>query len=147
MADLLYQRRFGGPTAPRDEKGDCFSTSIAALVGESEQFRDALHEVWLDGSDDLDSEDHWWWAINRVLLDAGYGGLLWSESSDDAPDGPVIVSGPSPRGPFEHSVVMNGSVLVHDPLQGGTGLPTPREWMWLVPREVWESKNVGEGSE
>lgn len=109
--------------------GDCFRTALAGALG---IVRDAVpHFVsysWESAA--------WWWEVQRWSA-AQYGRNVYTWNPDvwfqhrtagTAPlypgDRPfVVVSGPSPRGPFHHSVVADLNLqIVHDPHPLGMGL-------------------------
>ena len=48
------------------------------------------------------------------------------------PRGLYIASGPSPRGDFDHSVILSGGKLAHDPYPGGTGLDKYTSFTFFV---------------
>lgn len=119
--------------------GDCYRTALAGALGIA---RDAVpHFV---------SYSAWWWEVQRWTLEQygrnlyGWAPDVWLKHRADGtetryPGGRpfVVVSGPSPRGAFYHSVVADLDLtIVHDPHPLGVGIERidlvevllPAEW-------------------
>jgi len=107
--------------------GDCFRTAVASMLDLA--IEDVPHfMVFAD----------WWGAARRWARERGgdfaylpipvpeYGEEAWAVMQDwtrDHPDAKVILSGPSPRGPFWHAVVGDTHLETHhDPHPSRAGL-------------------------
>ena len=118
------QTTFGAPG------GNCFSACVASLLeipisevpyfmgdekdwGVKDWFQDFL--AWL--------RPRGWWAIPIPLRNG------WK------PEGLCILSGKSPRGDFDHSVVARGLEMIHDPHPSRAGLDSHKDVVVLVPIE------------
>lgn len=108
--------------------GDCYRTALAGALGRP---RDTVpHFVNMPT---VDAE--WWWELQRWTREE-YGRCVYGWQPDKwlehraAPETRypggrpyVVVSGPSPRGPFHHAVVADLDLnIVHDPHPLGMGL-------------------------
>lgn len=128
----VSQTTFGtDETAPREQWGNCLSACIASILDLSVQ------EV-----PTFVAEHDWFSAMERWLAERGWGVVVWPVQ-----EGPPwyvssgvygIASGPSPRGPWSHSVVVrveDGQIVVaHDPNPSGEGLDgMARDVTFLVP--------------
>jgi hypothetical protein len=129
--------------------GDCLRACVASITGF--EYEDVPHFATYEGSD-------WWDAMRRwarahgndfACLRVVNGSVR--ESFERYDGQPVIASGPSPRGPFLHSVVTDVDLnLLHDPHPSRAGLaevedviayvapydPTPAPP--TVPAGAWE---------
>ena len=128
MQSILYSE--DGPP------GNCFPAAIASIL-----------EISIDDvpwPTNKDSEDKWvnyWPRVAEFLYSMGYElihftGQIWTPSMmlDKDPWSEVfyIANGPGPRG-VDHSVVMRGSDLIHDPHPSGEGLVEVTSVEFLVP--------------
>lgn len=124
--------------------GDCYRTALAGALGLT---RNAVpHFV---GYTEVRSV--WWWEVQRWA--AAQWGLSvhcwhpdrWAKERADGtepryPGGRpyVVVSGPSPRGPFHHSVVADLDLdVVHDPHPLGMGIASIDSVDVFLPPAGW----------
>lgn len=115
----------GGPVP-----GDCWRTAIACLLGLADpaEVPHFIHE-----HDGMTVPDRWWHAtvewVEAYLPGWTLGGYDPTFPLYDSPHAPphVIASGPSPRGPWLHSVVVDArtGALVWDPHPSRAGLAGP----------------------
>lgn len=109
--------------------GDCYRTALAGALG---IVRDSVpHFVAMPSA-----RAAWWWEVQRWANEQygrnvyGWAPDVWLEQRAAGADLTypggrpyVVVSGPSPRGPFGHSVVADLELnIVHDPHPLGMGL-------------------------
>lgn len=88
-----------------------------------------------DGIDGTKEAVDFWNEIRDRLSLMGYG-VLWYErfKGTDIPAGEIIGGGKSPRGEFDHVVVMRDGKVVHDPHPEGGGLDGEvRYWILVYP--------------
>lgn len=114
--------------------GDCLRASVASLLGLG--LAEVPHFVSIEfGRPDDDPRVHaWWWsligwcaslepAFDVVPIDTD----TWPQPDD--PDDPLhgcyLLTGPSPRGPLNHTVVARAGVVVWDPHPSRAGLAGP----------------------
>lgn len=115
---------FGGSMIPVDQtlfgdgKGNCFAACLASVL-----------EVSLDSVPNfcVDNPSNYLEATNGWLAQFGLGMMIVDvrpqrEGNIDCPDAYHLMSGPSPRGKFHHSVVGKGGKMVHDPHHSRAGL-------------------------
>lgn len=109
--------------------GDCFRTCVAILLEVDPQ---SLPHFVMHG-------DRWWDVTRRTIRQITDGAYdlntftpspwpLWTDSEGISPwQQLAIASGPSPRGPFQHCVVIDSITgdLIHDPHPSGAGLAGP----------------------
>lgn len=103
--------------------GDCWRTCIASIL---EFERDSVPNFVEEGGPD-DETGAWWTATNEWLGRYGLQIVEW-EIGDEQPWAPpayTILTGPSPRGDFDHSVVGYGIDIEHDPHPSRAGLAGP----------------------
>ena len=118
--------------------GNCFAACIASI------FEVSLQEV-LDDSQ-IEAGGPWWIAWKTWLEQSGYGLI---HLNNDPPawffpiKGYVILSGKSPRGDFEHSVVALDGKMVHDPHPSRAGIESVIDWVVLYPRDPARDTRVG----
>lgn len=104
------QTTFGGEDAPDQEKGNCFATCVATVLG-----------IDVAGVPNFCVKESWWTDTQGWLGERGLA-LISCEVRDWAPAAALsIASGPGPRG-HRHCVVYDGNGLVHDPHPSGGGL-------------------------
>lgn len=108
----VKQSTFGGPDAPRRERGDCYSACLASIL------ELPLAEVprFCEVDDDVDRLE--WeqsWLAERGLYVAAM--VLSDDFLRGAASrfGLAVLSGKSPRGDWRHAVVSLGGRVVHDP--------------------------------
>lgn len=115
------QTTFGMPN------GNCLSACIASL----------LH-LRIDDVPTFCKHDDWWERLTAWLKERGYYPMIVRHTDEWAPDGYHILSGKSPRGDFQHSVVARGTNVVHDPHPSRSGIETRQDIIVLVPRDHFE---------
>lgn len=102
----VYQTKFGGPTAPREQQGNCYAACIASIL---ELTLEEVPSIPATGPD-------WWdvwrdWLAERGLtaycLRAGFPEQTWP--------GYTVGIVPSQRGRWDHAVVCLDGEVVHDP--------------------------------
>lgn len=136
------QTCFRGPDAAEGEApGNCFAACIASLLECS------LDEVPQPTAEDREDWADYWTRVAEFLRLRGFhmvdgkAKAFWStESALDTPfSGYWIASGPSPRGPWNHSIVVRGADMAHDPHPSRAGLALEngiQQWRtasYLVP--------------
>lgn len=114
---MIEQTRFGGPTAPTEERGNCFAACLASILGCELDVVDAPF-------DEEDKAAYWLDAFQQRVILAGlpYRLLILKATGDVLRflgDTLYIAGGPSPRGDYRHSCVYRGGELVHDPYPSG----------------------------
>ncbi len=117
------QTRFGGPSAPREEWGDCVAACFASIL------EIALPEVPAG----LGTSEGWEVECNAFLRPFGLA-VLSFDWDDLWPwvwpaDAWHLLGGPSPRGDWDHSTVGRGGVVVHDPHPSRAGLAGTRRFV------------------
>jgi hypothetical protein len=131
-----HQTKFG------EGDGNCFATCVAMLLDlDVDDVPNFVH-----------AGDFWWSDFTDWLNDRGFSAIVvcmrtkgaWSGSMACWSHALCIVSGPSPRGDFDHAIVgrMTGAEgaelyeVVHDPHPEGTGIAgRPRDFTFLVPND------------
>ena len=123
-----------------DDAGNCLQACVASLLGlplEDVPNFAAVPEGGTDG------KSHWFFAFERWLRDRDLGVSVWYPTRGCdwymAPESLAIASGKSPRGDFQHSVVVRVTdgaepELVHDPHPSRAGLAGPAKELWLLHR-------------
>lgn len=105
--------------------GDCMRAAVASMLGE--QYEDVPHFAQHVG---------WWDCMRRWARGRGGDftcvipehGSIRHAMSDPSASLVVLGCGPSPRGPFWHTVLVDADLnLVHDPHPSGAGLVEVRE--------------------
>lgn len=131
-----HQTQFGEPM------GNCFATCVACLL--DIDVADVPNFCALG--------DLWWRDFSDWLNERGFSAIVvcmrtkgaWSGSMACWANALCIVSGPSPRGDFDHAVIgrMSGwegadlYEFVHDPHPEGLGIVgRPRDFTFLVPND------------
>lgn len=110
------QTKFGVP------EGNCFSACVASI----------LHLPLGDVPPFCKYED-WWERLNAWLRTRGFYAMVLRYSDDMPPNGFHILSGKSPRGDFQHSVVARGIEIVHDPHPSRAGIETRADQIVILP--------------
>jgi hypothetical protein len=104
--------------------GDCWRTAIACIT-DADSLDDVPHFV--HEYKDLNAYGKDWWAGTQEFIQSLYGEhhvLQWWKTPEEAAvPGPMLASGPSPRGDFHHVVIINeDGTLLHDPHPSGLGI-------------------------
>lgn len=126
--------------------GDCLRAAVASLLGMD--ITDVPHFVsFSDGADDEDPRRHaWWWSMVgwAVLLEPSFDVVqvdptTWPDpdDEDDPLGGCYLLTGPSPRGDWNHTVVARAGEIVWDPHPSRDGLAGKP-----VAAEVWVRREV-----
>jgi diadenosine tetraphosphate (Ap4A) HIT family hydrolase len=108
-----------GPTdedipPPDKHLGDCWRASIASALELAVEEVPHFAEL---------GRERWWPATNEFLEERGLTLIEWDlEPEGWAPPGITLLSGESPRGDFDHTVVGRGSEIIHDPHPSRAGL-------------------------
>jgi hypothetical protein len=112
----VYQTKFGGPSAPREEQGNCMQAVLASV------FELPLEQAFnaVDYGDDDWYEHLQEWLAGRGL----YFQCFIPEA--EPPPGYHLIGGKGPTG-IQHVVVGKGGAVVHDPVPGGYPIVSP-EW-------------------
>lgn len=137
MSDLTQMHTdVGGPVL-----GDCWRTAIACLL-DLDHPGDVPHFVEIHRDDEATSLD--WWEASKRFVETARPGVTLECYAPTFPvydgDWPsrVIASGPSPRGPFAHSVLVHAKdgTLAWDPHPSRAGLAgPPTDIAVLIPRD------------
>lgn len=121
---FFHQKRFvTDEAAPAEVQGDCWATAWALTLGKSESDRDALHFRVCAAGDGWFNVTVGWtlWMSDGVFTLNSVSDLV--DLPEDADGDILVASGPSPRGDFEHSVLVDGDgSLLWDPHPSGDGL-------------------------
>jgi len=112
--------------------GNCFSACIASIlemdIEDVPYFMGDLEQI-------EDPEFDWFTGFLSWLFGKGYWAIPLPLNNAWRPDGLYILSGKSPRGDYDHSVVASGTELtiVHDPHPDNTGILTHDDVVVIVP--------------
>jgi hypothetical protein len=110
------QTRFGGPSAPPDEWGDCFAASVASIL------EIPLSEV----PPGLGTAEGWEVECNAWLRRFGLAVVSFEWDTrwprEWPPEAWHLLAGRSPRGDWDHSTVGRKGQVVHDPHPSRAGL-------------------------
>ena len=122
----VFQTTFGGPKAPIEERGNCFSACVASIL-----------ELPIEQVPTFVIEDDWHIAAQTWLNARGLWLLSlpwddeWGAIVLEPFGGYHIIGGQSPRGEHGHSVVGLRGEIVHDPHPSGEGIRPPNaEFPW-----------------
>lgn len=117
------QTKFGGPTAPDGERGDCFAACVATIL--------SWPLIDVPNFCGLYSAEEWYGKFVQYLAEHGMGALTQNFTGDPesffkwvdmcAPNIPYIAGGPASRGHL-HCCVYVGRHLWHDPHPSREGL-------------------------
>ncbi len=130
----LKQRKFGGPSKPFNEQGDCWATAVCSYAGLDESDRNELqrrivlseHALCRHGKD---PESGWWNTTQRFLRERDLPTLSVVSLKEVHPEYAYIASGLSSRG-LEHSMIALGNGdLVSDPHPSDDGVLKITEWI------------------
>lgn len=106
--------------------GDCFTACVATITGiPYDEFPVLKTPDW----------DLHYLSIRNLLNTKGWC-ITWFESLTTIHTGrhPIIASGKSPRGDYDHAVIVQHGELAHDPYPGGNGLDgAPKLFELIVP--------------
>ena len=111
--------------------GNCFSACVAMLLG-----LELADVPYFMG--DFDDGDLWWDRFREWLRPRGFWPLnLRCPPGGWTPEGAYVLSGGSPRGDFDHSVVAVAGSIFHDPHPSRDGLVRSEGWQatLLIPFE------------
>lgn len=112
----VFQTRMGtDQTSPREEWGDCWEASIASVL------ELPLEDVPVIVANP-DPESNWWVLTELFLSQFGLGIVTVSPFEGWFPCGVHLITGPSPRGNWLHTVVGRDGEIVHDPHPSGDGV-------------------------
>ncbi len=123
----IMQTTFGGPLEAPEKQGNCFMACVCSLLHVSLERAPRLNmstDEWLEVAQRFVSEQNHW----LLFLPAEWADAL-------GPDTCYIATGPSPRGPWMHSVIKRGDQIVHDPAPPGGGIGDIRDIVVMV----WKS--------
>ena len=130
---LQRQTVFGGAYAPVGERGNCFSTCLACILG-----IDTKHVPnFMDSSGDGGA---WFDAAHEWLHPRGLSLICWEGEKSPVSYAPqshkdcvLIASGDSPRGSYLHSVLWKHEKMLHDPHPSDAGLVgLPKDWCLVI---------------
>lgn len=123
--------------APADEIGNCLQAAVASL------FELELDEVpnfaAAKGPVDHRGAQAWWCALEDFGRKRGYLVLCFAEPIEGLYG---IMSGDSPRGNWAHSVVAEGSTMIHDPHPDNTGVLSPSDWIYFIQRDPSDFRGI-----
>lgn len=107
----VYQTRFGGPEAPKEQQGNCLQAALASIF-----------EIPLEEAPDIcEADDHNWANMLGAWLKERRLQLVFYPANSSPPPGFHLIGGPGPRG-MDHVVVGKAGQMVHDPAPDGTGV-------------------------
>ncbi len=123
------QTTFGGPGAPLDKRGDCFSAALASVL-----------EIPLSAVPrfcELPRESDWTSAINDFLRGYDLAYLEFEMHPDQTVAvlpglGFHLISGAGPRGGTPHTVVGHQGGVVFDPHPSKAGITSDKPWRYGV---------------
>lgn len=126
--------------------GDCQRTCLAMVLGfDAEEVPHFADPTQFPDDEGCRKAERAWlaergWAIIQLPIPGDWGHGFLDSVLDQQPDIPLIVSGKSPRGEWNHDVVIRSGVL-HDPHPDATGLagpcidldrPDEPRWFWVT---------------
>lgn len=112
---------------PGNQRGNCMQAAVASLF--EMDLPDVPHFVSY-------GQDEWWDVLRTFFAERGLG-IVW-QPLDPAVGGwaplgvDVMVTGKSPRGAFNHVVLMRDWELSHDPHPSGDGLDGEPKGVYLL---------------
>jgi hypothetical protein len=111
-----------------DAIGDCFNTCVANIIGMP--YEDVPHFVEI-------GKEHWWeFTINWAEANGYRIGAYKPEGLELIPGALVIGTGKSPRGNFNHSVILDSNLeLYFDPHPDDTGIETLLDVIVIEPKD------------
>ena len=115
----IDQTTFGFPG------GNCFSACVASLL-----------ELNIEDVPYFMGEENWFEEFKKWLRPRGYWAICVPLNNNNwEPEGLCILSGKSPRGDFDHSVVANRLEMIHDPHPSRDGIESKVDVIALIPIE------------
>lgn len=121
-------------------RGNCQSAAMASLL-------DLPLEEVIDTASDECRDEGFWQSVGDWLAGRGLKIVhVFPDEGTDALKGVYSIGcGPSPRGPFWHSVVCKNGVMVFDPHPSDDGLVSIERHDLLVPmtdveKKMWEAR-------
>lgn len=121
---LQHQTTFGGPKAEPAERGNCWATCIACLLG-----IDVAEVPNFVAFEDFFGEAQRWLARRGLAL-----AQVRTDPAEWSPDYAHVVTiagGPGPRG-YDHCVLWQHGKLLHDPHPSGAGILRAETFEFLV---------------
>lgn len=120
----VYQDEFTTltPDGTKRGNGNCLTACLASL------FEVPLHEV--ARIQDCPPDGSWFRMVHDWVRTRGQ---TFDHLRHEVPEGYSIASGPSPRGPWDHSVIYWKDQLLHDPHPEGGGLKSVSYYMVFRP--------------
>ena len=103
--------------------GNCFSACVASLL-----------ELSLDQVPYFMGYEDWFSEFLKWLDQYGYWAIPIPITNNWKPNGYCILSGKSPRGNFDHSVIADGLTMIHDPHPSQQGIETIVDAIILIPK-------------
>jgi hypothetical protein len=118
--------------------GNCFAACVASILELDLADVPAVEFEKVNGSPDDPDAVRFWRTWRNWLAEIGFGRACIGATRDDGvlfePDGYAILTGKSPRGEWNHSVVCFNGQLRHDPYPDGDGVRAPYvAWEILYP--------------
>lgn len=107
--------------------GNCYASCWASIL------EIPLEEV--PKFEDLPPDGSWFMSTRRWLESIGYKLGMTHDIEGFPKSLYYIASGPSPRGPWDHSVVYFNDSLAHDPYPGGVGIAKVNYLLWAEKRD------------
>ena len=118
------------PETGHPDTGDCFRAAMASML---DLPLDAVPHIFAEHSDPEAAREH----LDRWLGEHGlaYIEVSWSGDSETPVDFPVptLAHGRSPRGEWDHTVIVQNGTVVHDPHPSRQGLRTFEQYGWFLP--------------
>ncbi len=128
----MRQRRFGGPTAPISEQGDCWATAVACYAGLTSKDRNELHRRISISRTSRGSNGSKWWDVTERFLSA-HDRLGFTTVDTPDPDLLYLATGYSVRGVLHTVLAYGDGTLWFDPHPNGNGLIKIDEWVcWFI---------------
>jgi hypothetical protein len=118
--------------------GNCFSACVASILE-----MDLAEVPYFMGDEPDEADDKWFARLDEWLKPHGFYAMCLRADSEWKPKGLNILSGKSPRGVKDddmHSVVADGTELVHDPHPTRDGLLSHHDVVVLVSIDPAEAR-------
>lgn len=114
--------------------GNCWAACVASLFELTLADVPDIEFESVNSSPNSEDCKRFWRIWRGWLRDRGYGMITVGKGEVNVLAGFLIETGPSPRGPWQHSVITEDGLLAHDPFPGGSGLAGPSEsWDLIYP--------------